>query len=242
MSDALTQIRAATTFEDVAAAVRRAEFSNLDSRTVLHTARKLERLKKPAPSVRVALVGTHTFQPFDDYLRVRAAASARVAECWIGEYGQYMQAVAPTATELPDFAPDILVLSAQLSALSPRVVQDFGSLTADEVDAERRRVLDHVLEWTSLARQAIRGSILLCNFPRPRHAMLGVADVKREPSELEFYLRLNATSTGWRCSTSTPRWPAMAASGRGRTACITYRGSRGSPACARISLVSSGAT
>ena len=191
MQEPLARIRCASSFEDVSLAIRSAEFSNLDSRTILLTARKLAKMPKPAPSVRLALLGTHTFPPFEDYFHVRAAASARVAECWIGSYGQYMQAVSPPADELRAFQPDVVLLSAQLSALAPSVVHDFGKLSATDADAERRRILDHLLEWADLAKQATDGTILMCNFPRPRYPVLGVADAKHQPSEAAFYLRLN---------------------------------------------------
>ena len=154
MHEALTQIRRAATFEEVSLAIRRAEFSNLDSRTIQVAARKLASVPKPATSVRLALLGTHTFQPFDDYFRVRAAASAQVADCWIAPYGQYVQVVNPLSSELREFEPDILLLSVELNALAPRVVRDFGSLTVAEADSERHRILEHLLDWAHFAKTA----------------------------------------------------------------------------------------
>ena len=188
---ALEQIRGARDFLEVAQAIRRAEFSHLDSREVMATARKLARLEKPGPSVRIALLGTHTFNPLPDYFSVRAAASGRVAECWVAPYGQYMQTVSPPADELRVFQPDIVVLSVQLQSIAPRVVYDFASLTTQDAQSERRRILDHLLNWAELATRATSGTVLLCNFPRPRYPALGVADAKNDSSETAFYLRLN---------------------------------------------------
>ena len=191
MKRTFDEIRGADSLQALSAAVRRAEFSNLDSREIAAAVHKLHSLPVAEPSVRIALVGTHTFAPLQDYLSVRAAASGRVIDFWVGPYGQYMQPVSSPATELHEFRPDIILLSAQIQSLAPRVVNEFASLSELEADSERRRIIEHLLEWASLAVKATDAMVLICNFPRPRYTTFGIADAKRLPSEAAFYLRLN---------------------------------------------------
>ena len=191
ISSAFDDIRGAGTFRALSEAVRRTEFSNLNTREIAAVVRKLPTLERPEPSVRIALLGTHTISPLPDYLSARAVASGRVIEYWTGPYGQYMQPVSPPAPELREFQPDIILLSAQMRSISPRVAFEFASLTEQDADSERRRILNHLLEWAELAAEATHATVLVCNFPRPRYTTFGIADAKRVPSEAAFYLRLN---------------------------------------------------
>jgi len=191
MKELSGRIRGAESFEALSDALRCHEVTKLEPRDVVAVARKLAKLNGPPESARIALLGTHTLEPLSDYLKVRALSNRRTVDCWVAPYGQYMQAVCPPADDLARFNPDIVLLSAELRALSPRVTGDFASLSSAEAAAERQRLVQHLVEWADLATQRTRAVALVCNFPRPFNPSFGVADSKRDPSEGEFYLRLN---------------------------------------------------
>jgi FkbH-like protein len=191
MNELSPRIRSASDFQALAEAVAPHEITALEPRDVAAAARKLAKLERPEPAVRIALLGTHTLDPLCDYLQVCGLREHRVVQCWVAPYGQYMQAVFPPADELARFDPDIVLLSAEMRGLSPRVPGDFASLSQDETDTERERLVRHLSEWAGLASQATRATILVANFPRPFRGSLGIADSKRTPSEAAFYLKLN---------------------------------------------------
>lgn len=191
MSKVVENIRGVQSFRELGEEIRRFEFSNLDSQDIAVAARKLATIATPAPSVRIALLGTHTFEPLPSYLSVRAAASEKAIQCWCGPYGQYLQPISPPATELAELNPDIVLLSAQMRSIAPRIVENFADLSADEAHQERQRILEHLLSWAELAAQVTTATVLIANFPRPRYPAFGIADVKRRPSESQFYARLN---------------------------------------------------
>jgi FkbH-like protein len=191
MSKLADRIRTAGTFSELGEQIRHVEFSNLDTQDIAVVTRKLASITTPEPAARIALLGTHTFEPLPSYLSARAAASQKTIACWSGPYGQYMQSIAEPAGELIELNPDIILLSAQMKSIAPLVTDNFADLSESDAQREHSRILDHLVSWGELAVQVTNANVLIANFPRPRYPELGVADARHKPSERNFYARLN---------------------------------------------------
>lgn len=140
---------------------------------------------------RVAYTGTHSFQPLPEYLEAHAIGSGIGIQSYISPYGQYMQELLDDRSGLIEFRPQLLFISCALRQLAPRVYNEFGSLTKDELRSEKTRILEQLAEVATVASERLGATVLLGNLARPPFPQLGIADLKAECGETEFYLTLN---------------------------------------------------
>lgn len=144
-----------------------------------------------ARNVRVAYTGTHSVQPLPEYLEAHAIGAGLGIESHISAYGQYMQELLGDTSGLVQFRPHLLFISCALRQLAPRVYNEFGSLSRDELESEKTRILEHLVEVATVASERLGATVLLGNLARPPFPQLGIADLKAECGETEFYLTLN---------------------------------------------------
>lgn len=163
---------------------------SLTAREIAVAARAAQRLAAPA-DLRVAFMGTHTMAPLPAYLSVHGIIHGLGIECLETPYGQYMQQLLSDDSEVVDFDPQLVVLSMAMRQLAPRIHAAFSSLAPDELQGERDRLLEHVVQAAELSAGRTSGVVLVANFPRPACPALGIADAKQPLGETEFYLRLN---------------------------------------------------
>ena len=162
----------------------------LSARTLASVVRAVKRVAFAA-QFRVALCGTHTFEPLDAYLRAHGAFIVMGIDTYVAPYGQYMQQLLVDDSDLLRFDPHLIAVSCSLRQIAPRLYSDFGAATDAELRAERERIVDHLSKVADSAASRSTALVLVSNFPRPASPALGIADAKQPIGEMEFYLELN---------------------------------------------------
>ena len=184
------RIRSAETFAGVYECLRAVDPEGLTARDVALIEAALERTRGPV-DLRIAFAGSHTFEPLPQYVRAHFAMAGVGAETYVAPYGQYVQEVLAPHSGLVQFAPNVIFLSVLLRQISADVNERFAALSSAQRRAEKERILDHVLQWTAAAKSATDAIVVVADFPRPGSRLLGIADMKLEYGETEFYAELN---------------------------------------------------
>ncbi|MGH8644783.1 MAG: hypothetical protein ACREX4_10120, partial [Gammaproteobacteria bacterium] len=162
----------------------------LNSREIDLLARALRRcLDKP--DMRVAYLASHTIDPLPSYVAAGALLEGIKLSSYVGPFNQYVQEVLGTSSDFHLFDPDLVLLSTHMADLCPRVHYDFASLSEEQANAERNRIITHLRDWASAVLKSTKATVLVPNFPRPGYPSLGLADAKQKLGESEFYLSLN---------------------------------------------------
>jgi FkbH-like protein len=188
-ADAAGVIQAAKP-DDPLAFLADVDFLQLSSSQVAALDRRIRRLEL-APDLRVAYQGNHTIEPLPSFVGARCACSGIVAVSWTGDFNQHMQEVLDPASPLIGFDPQLIFLSLSLRDLAPHVHEAFDTLSTSEKHAELERIVEHLRGWADAAKSATDASIVIANFPAPSFPAAGIADLKAEFGEIEFYARLN---------------------------------------------------
>ena len=190
MNDLTQPVRPAAAIDDIRSAFGARPFDALAAGEVGAIARRLRRAGV-APQIRIAYLGNHTIEPLPDYVGARNLHAGIVDAAFIAPYNQHFQVLLDPGSDLAAFAPQLLILSLSLRELAPRIVADFAGFDEGALEAERARILGHVIDWIAAAKKATQAHILVGNFALPSRWQAGIADQKSAASEQTFYLRLN---------------------------------------------------
>lgn len=149
--------------------------------------RKLE----PSDSIRIAYLSNFTVNPLVDYVNVFSAYSEIIADEYVGGYNQYFQEIVNKESALIVFDPQIIFLCLSIRKLFPEVHSSFSALSLESRRNILKEILSNISDWSGLALRNTKATILLCNFPRPDYSHAGIADLKHDYGEAEFYYELN---------------------------------------------------
>ncbi len=183
-------IRAASSIEGLREAMAATSFDRLSAGDVGILARRLRHLSI-APQIRIAYLGNHTIEPLPDYVSACNLCAGIADAAFVAPYNQYYQMVLNPASELVAFGPQLIILSLSLRELAPQLVTEFAGLAPDALEAERARIVQHIVDWVEATKKTTQAHILVCNFALPTQWQSGIADQKSALSEQAFYLRLN---------------------------------------------------
>lgn len=144
-----------------------------------------------APDVKIAYLSNFTIDLLPRYVDVCCAREGLRADAYVGKFGQYVQEVLEEGSELARFQPDLVLLALSLRMLRPEPMAGFAALPASARRELREEVAEHLASWVSAALDRLPATLLVSNFPSPAWPLTGVADVKAEYGESEFFLDLN---------------------------------------------------
>lgn len=144
-----------------------------------------------AGEVRIAYLGNFTLDLLPRYVDVCCAREGLRTSSYVGRFGQYVQELLEEGSPLVQFKPDVAFLALSLRLLRPDLMGAFSSMSADERRNLREEIASHLESWASTAVDRLPATLLIGNFPSPSYPLAGVADVKAEYAEAEFYLELN---------------------------------------------------
>ncbi len=159
---------------------------------IMATASKLDRLPSEEDSVRFAILRNITLEPgLPAALKVEAAKSGLTARVALGEFDAAQQEVFDPAGVLYAGQPHIAVVALQLRTLAPRLVLDFVSLTAAEIDDLVASTLDRVVGIVSAIRERSAAVVLVHNFELPIAPAFGILDAQLERGQAPVIQALN---------------------------------------------------
>jgi FkbH-like protein len=144
-----------------------------------------------AADVRVAVLSNFTLDLLPRFLAVRAAAEGVRTAGYVAPFDQHVQEVLNPDSGLHRFRPDAVFLALSLRRLRPDRFDAFATLSADDRRALREEIADHLETWARAALERLSATLLIANFPAPPRPLAGVADVKADYGETEFFLELN---------------------------------------------------
>jgi FkbH-like protein len=185
-----TALKYTTLSGEIPADILGADFRSFSAKDVALACRRL-RTVALEPQVRIAYLGSHTLEPLPDYVTVRNACDGIVTRHMVGEFNQYFQCVLDEQSGLVAFDPHLIFLSLSMRDLAPRICHQFGLLSDEAKREESRKILSIISEWIAAAEKTTNASLVICNFCAPERAQIGIADLKSDSGETEFYLRLN---------------------------------------------------
>lgn len=166
------------------------DIASLNARHVDQVYRALQKAQEDE-DLRLAYLGNYTLDPLPRYAAAKAIAGGMFIRDYTGAYSQYYQEVIEPASGLQQFEPEVIFLSLSMRELAPEIHASFLRLSEQQRRDEIERILQHVDQWVSVARQRTGAVILLANFVRPDINQASIADLALEYGETEFYLELN---------------------------------------------------
>lgn len=193
----IAAVQSARDFPELQVALRKFPEGALRSRQLAVVDRTIQRLSQNSSGTsrcfRLALLGNHTLDPLELHCRVRHAMCGVELRSWVAPYGQYAQVLLDPASRLHDFAPDAIFLSLNIAALCEELVAGFADLSSEAIESARNRIFHELDSWVATALARTKATLLVCNFPRPPLASLGVSDSQSQVSEAATYLSINLT-------------------------------------------------
>lgn len=141
--------------------------------------------------LRVAWLGNHTLDPALRHATAAAFTHGVTLANLPGAFDQHFQAVLDPASALHEYAPQAIVFSLSLRGFAKPLVEGGAALSGEARRLEAERVLEQVGQWVSAAKQHTDASLLVCNFPRPPRAGLGIADPDSPFGDAALYAWLN---------------------------------------------------
>jgi FkbH-like protein len=141
--------------------------------------------------VKVAYLSNFTIDLLPRYVEVHLAREGLAAKGYIGGFDQYVQEVLDENSGLVRFQPDLVFLALSLRLLRPGPWAAFPSLGPGERRDLALEVVSHLESWASAALERLPATLVIANFPASTHPGAGIADLKAEYGEAEFFLELN---------------------------------------------------
>lgn len=173
----------------------REAMSGLDP--VLLTDREVDTLaralkgKDEQADARIAVLSNFTLDLLPRFLAVRCAAEGVRTAAYVGPFDQHVQEVLNPGSGLHRFRPGLVFLALALRRLRPDRMDAFATLSAAGRRALQDEIVQHLESWVAAALNKLSATLLIANFAAPPRPLAGVADLKADLGETEFFLELN---------------------------------------------------
>ena len=121
---------------------------------------------KPEYGYMVAYLANHTIDSLSRYINADCAIKGHFVTSYVAAFNQYFQEVLNPESGLVTAKPDMIFLSLLLREVSPQIYNSFISLTCEDRSQEIERIVQHLREWSEIAKSHTQASILISNFVR----------------------------------------------------------------------------
>jgi FkbH-like protein len=189
-SATLTAIKEADTFNQFVRTLAGLDWRQISTSQYASFAKKLRSLNY-GPDVKLAICSNFTLDLLPAYVSVLAAKENLALQCYVSRYNQYYQELLEQESGFRRFNPDIVFLALSITNLFPDAHTNFVSYTTGAKKELKQQIVSGLMEWTQLALSRLKSTILMANFASPHYRGLGVADLKQEYGESEFWLEVN---------------------------------------------------
>ncbi len=176
--------------ESVVQALGASDFYGLKPSAMQFLSRQINRFQDENAG-RIAYLGNFTIEPLNDYVKVMAFKENFMISEYIGGYNQYFPEIMDKYSALNAFDPHIILLALSIRKLAPEIYYSFSSLSTEAKKDHLDIIVSTISDWAEKAKENSNASILICNFTRPDYPGAGIADMKQQYSEYEFYFDLN---------------------------------------------------
>lgn len=148
--------------------------------------------KSSSEPLRIAFLANFTINQLMDYVDGFSVRHGINTISYTGGYDSFFQEVLDSSGNLVKFNPEFIFAAFSLKKLSPEIYYNFNALSGEKRQTFQNKIMETIVEWTGHALQNTNASIILCNFQRPCFNRAGIADLKDEFGETEFYYQLNS--------------------------------------------------
>jgi FkbH-like protein len=167
----------------------------LEKKTVNNYIREFKKLKKDEiesyNKIKIAVLSSFTTKGIMEILTVKCLEiniNAKIYEC---KYGQYMQEILKSDSELYKFSPDLIILFIDLQSL----LGDMYFIPNGMDSNERKKMIDDkfnsVVNLLTIIKSKLNSKIILHNFEVPIYSPLGILDEKQDLGFIESIEELN---------------------------------------------------
>ncbi|MDD3138163.1 MAG: HAD-IIIC family phosphatase [Lachnospiraceae bacterium] len=142
-------------------------------------------------SLKIAFLRNFTNEMLIPVIRGEIALQDVYPDVYLSEYDNFMQEILSLDSHLYSFKPDIICISLNFKNLSPRLYNEFSSLTENEIYDEKNRIVDLYEKIFTVIRQNSNATILYENFYREPVGSCGILDYQRPISEKNISNTIN---------------------------------------------------
>ncbi len=175
--------------------IKELDYTSLNTREIELVNRQIEKTRANA-DLKVAYLSNHTIDTLAPYVSVISAMHGVNVESYIAPYDQYFQELLSETSGTILFQPDIIHLDLSVRGLAPLICEKFLSLDDALKLAEQERIISLISQLANLAIKQTNAYLLVSNFLQPAYPQGGIADLKQQQSETEWYSRLNLALIG----------------------------------------------
>lgn len=161
------------------------------TRAIKHL-REINAEKARLKPLKLAVVGSFTFDTLIDPLVVRGYQDGFELSTYNAPYGQYIQELIDPSSGLHKFKPDVVYLAIRLQEVCPDLYFKFNALDANGVDSLVDQWKKEFIEILETFRSLSDSLILCSNYELPAYPSLGLADARSEPSQTATITCLNS--------------------------------------------------
>jgi FkbH-like protein len=125
---------------------------------------------------RLAFLGSYTASFLKPFIIVEAARRGYAAALYFGAFGQLEQEIVDAAGTLWSFAPDAVVIAMRPEDVDIEAVERFHASGGSRFAALANSLLQRIEQCARVARQRLKGPVLVANFAPPAVVPLGPFD------------------------------------------------------------------
>lgn len=163
----------------------------------ISAARKLEAHAEGRTPVRYAILRNVTLEPgLPASLVIESARLDLQASVTLGEFDNVQAEVFDAESAVYASEPDLIVLALRLHVLAPRLMNEFASLDAAEIERLGSGVMTRMRSFLAAIAERSRATVLVHNFERPLRPAFGSLDRGDARGQLAAIDRLNDELAG----------------------------------------------
>lgn len=183
---------------EAAAAYLRAAHGDPSHATILTVAERLAELAPllPEPSaaarVRIAILGSSTLDHVQSYLEVACRQAGLTPRFYLGPFAQYAQDILNDASQLYQFAPDVIILAIHGRTLFPTLYDSPFELDIESRRAAASDVVERVAGLLHELAKRTHAHVLLHTFATPQYSPLGTFDLRDPFGQTAIFQAINS--------------------------------------------------
>jgi len=183
-------IKSTVDWGSLCAILKGLDYTELNTREIELVSRQIEKTRIGA-DLKVAFLSNYTIDTLAPYLRVISGTHGIAVESYIAPYDQYFQELLSETSGTITFQPDVIHLDLSMKVLAPLICEKFLSLDDALKLSELERIVALMSQLANLAIKQTNAYLLVSNFLQPNYPQGGIADLKQQQGETEWYTKLN---------------------------------------------------
>jgi FkbH-like protein len=154
-------------------------------------ARQVRPLTDGLRCVRISLLATFTVEPLVPFLEIETARAGFQASIYTAPFNVVRQELLDPESGCHRHGPDVVFVAQLLDDVSPPLANDYLSLDAEQIEQHIEEIASETASAVAEFRVHSQAAVVVCNFPLPRHPLLGIGEPNDPASQTEAIRGLN---------------------------------------------------